>query len=283
LKAPTQIPCEDQSIDLVASFETIEHISEHDVFLSEIKRVLAPGGILVISSPHKAEYQKVSEAPNPFHEAELDHDEFVRLITKRFTLRSGEAKIGDRVLDRAASLAMICRHFGRKVSLARIRQLGHTSLDGTSLKGLCHAATELGLAARALKVSPHNLPHMPLPAIVHWEGNHWMVLYDVGDSHVRRHAISPQATEAMLALLDRPLGPPRPTENQVKEFMGEALPARSRLWSKEGDTSEVLHDAVYVELPGGSKLIMVILIRGAAGDKTLLPVIGKHLLAELAP
>jgi ubiquinone/menaquinone biosynthesis C-methylase UbiE len=80
----TEIPCEDHSVDLVASFETIEHISEHDRFLSEIKRVIAPGGILVISSPHKAEYQKVSEAANPFHEAELDHDEFVQLITKTF-------------------------------------------------------------------------------------------------------------------------------------------------------------------------------------------------------
>ena len=80
----TEIPCEDGSIDLVASFETIEHISEHDAFLSEIKRVLAPGGILVISSPHKAEYQKVSEAANPFHEAELDHAEFVQLITRTF-------------------------------------------------------------------------------------------------------------------------------------------------------------------------------------------------------
>ena len=80
----TEIPCEDHSIDLVASFETIEHISQHDAFLSEIKRVLAPGGILVISSPHKAEYQKVSEAANPFHEAELDHDEFVQLITRTF-------------------------------------------------------------------------------------------------------------------------------------------------------------------------------------------------------
>jgi beta-lactamase class A len=99
---------------------------------------------------------------------------------------------------------------------------------------------------------------------------------------VRRHAISPQASEAMLALLERPLDPPRPTENQVKDFTGEALPARSRLWSKEGDTSEVRHDAVYVELPGGKKLIMVVLTRGAADDKTLLPVIGKHLLAELA-
>lgn len=100
---------------------------------------------------------------------------------------------------------------------------------------------------------------------------------------VRRQAISPQASEAMLALLERPLDPPRPTENQVKEFVGEALPAGSRLWSKEGDTSEVRHDAVYVELPSGTKLVMVILTRGAADDKTLLPVIGKHLVAELAP
>ena len=100
---------------------------------------------------------------------------------------------------------------------------------------------------------------------------------------VRRHAISPQASEAMLALLERPLSPPRPTENQVKDFIGESLPAGSRLWSKEGDTSEVRHDALYVELPGGTKLIMVILTRGAGDDKTLLPTIGKHLLAELAP
>ena len=85
----------------------------------------------------------------------------------------------------AASLGMICRHFGRKVSLSRIRQLCHTATDGTSLKAICRAATELGLAARALKVSLRNLPLMPLPAIVHWEGNHWMVLYDVADAYVK--------------------------------------------------------------------------------------------------
>ena len=85
----------------------------------------------------------------------------------------------------AASLGMVCRHFGRKVSLAHIRQLCHTSRDGTSLKAICQAASELGLAARALKVSPRNLPQMPLPAVVHWEGNHWMVLYHVSSTHVR--------------------------------------------------------------------------------------------------
>lgn len=85
----------------------------------------------------------------------------------------------------AASLGMICRHFGRRVSLARIRQLCHTATDGTSLKALVRAASELGLAARALKVSMRNLPMMPLPAIVHWEGNHWIVLYDVDPNFVR--------------------------------------------------------------------------------------------------
>jgi ATP-binding cassette subfamily B protein len=85
----------------------------------------------------------------------------------------------------AASLGMICRHYGKKVSLARIRQLCHTATDGTSLKALCRAASELGLAARALKVSLRNLPMMPLPSIVHWEGNHWIVLYDVDQESVR--------------------------------------------------------------------------------------------------
>lgn len=85
----------------------------------------------------------------------------------------------------AASLAMVCRHFGRDVSLSLIRRLCHVSQDGSSLKAICHAATELGLAARTVKASLRNLPAMPLPAIVHWEGNHWVVLYEVGATHVR--------------------------------------------------------------------------------------------------
>lgn len=85
----------------------------------------------------------------------------------------------------AAALAMVCRHFGRAVSLSRIRQLTHTGLDGTSMRALCAAASELGLAARAVKTTDSHLAQMPLPAIVHWEGNHWVVVYDVGPTHVR--------------------------------------------------------------------------------------------------
>ena len=85
----------------------------------------------------------------------------------------------------AACLAMICRYHGRAVSLARIRQLVHTSLDGTSLRALVHAASELGLAARSVKASAANVDRMPLPAIVHWEGNHWIVLADISAKGAR--------------------------------------------------------------------------------------------------
>ena len=98
---------------------------------------------------------------------------------------------------------------------------------------------------------------------------------------VRRHAISASASEAMLRLLARPLAPPRADENQITGFFGESLPAGARLWSKEGDTSDVRHDAAYIELSGGQKYVIVILTRGAADDKTLLPRIGRHLLQEL--
>ncbi len=83
----------------------------------------------------------------------------------------------------AASLAMVCRYFGRKVSITRIRQTVHTSTDGTSLRGLCQGAESLGLAARSVKASKTNVGQMPLPAIIHWENYHWVVLFDVNDKH----------------------------------------------------------------------------------------------------
>ncbi len=99
-------------------------------------------------------------------------------------------------------------------------------------------------------------------------------------SIVRGQAVSAEASKEMRALLERPLAPPRPEENQVREFFGEALPPGAQLWSKSGETSEVRHDAAYFELPDGRKFIVVILTR--AGEiKPLLPAIGAELLTRL--
>ena len=88
------------------------------------------------------------------------------------------------------------------------------------------------------------------------------------------------ASDAMMKLMQRPLDPMNKDENQVKEFIGESLPAGSKLWSKAGWTSEVRHDAAYVELPGGKKYVMVIFTRGTADDVTLIPAIAKRLLVD---
>ena len=85
----------------------------------------------------------------------------------------------------AACLGMITRHFGRAVSLAHIRRAVFTTTDGTSLAGIAHGAEQLGLASRAVKASKSRLDELPVPAVVHWGGNHWIVLYDVQDGRVR--------------------------------------------------------------------------------------------------
>ena len=94
-----------------------------------------------------------------------------------------------------------------------------------------------------------------------------------------RRLRAPGAHE-MMKLLERPLAPAREEENQIKEFIGASLPEGSRLWSKAGWTSEVRHDAAYVELPSGKKFILVIFTRGVADDLTLIPAIAKNVLAE---
>jgi 2-polyprenyl-3-methyl-5-hydroxy-6-metoxy-1,4-benzoquinol methylase len=80
----TQLPFADHSFDVVVSFETIEHITEHDAFLNEIKRVLTADGLLIISSPNKAEYSDARNFQNEFHVGELYRDELAALIAKRF-------------------------------------------------------------------------------------------------------------------------------------------------------------------------------------------------------
>ncbi len=80
----TNLPFADHSFEVVVSFETIEHIAEHDAFLNEIKRVLMPDGLLVISSPNKAEYSDARQFANEFHVKELYRDELAALISPRF-------------------------------------------------------------------------------------------------------------------------------------------------------------------------------------------------------
>jgi SAM-dependent methyltransferase len=78
------IPMPDESVDVVTSFETIEHHDRHGEMLREIRRVLRPDGHLIISSPNRPIYSERSGFSNPFHVKELDYEEFVDLLKQHF-------------------------------------------------------------------------------------------------------------------------------------------------------------------------------------------------------
>ena len=78
----TNVPVEDSAADVVVSFETLEHMSEQEQFLREIKRVLRPGGVLVMSTPDREFF--ATWLPNPFHLKELNRASFRQLIDGYF-------------------------------------------------------------------------------------------------------------------------------------------------------------------------------------------------------
>jgi ubiquinone/menaquinone biosynthesis C-methylase UbiE len=80
----TQLDFENGSFDVVVSFETIEHHDQHEKMLSEIKRILKPDGILIISTPDKLRYTDIPKYNNPFHIKELYAEEFKSLIAQYF-------------------------------------------------------------------------------------------------------------------------------------------------------------------------------------------------------
>jgi GT2 family glycosyltransferase/SAM-dependent methyltransferase len=79
-----EIPLGDSSVDLVVSFETIEHHDQHESMISEIKRVLRPDGVIIISSPEKYEFSVAPNYNNPFHIKELYRHEFEKLMVVNF-------------------------------------------------------------------------------------------------------------------------------------------------------------------------------------------------------
>lgn len=80
------LPVEDHSIDLIVSFETIEHVDEtlQNAFLSEVKRVLKHEGILIISTPNKHIYSDLRNYQNPFHIKEFYKNEFNEFLGRYF-------------------------------------------------------------------------------------------------------------------------------------------------------------------------------------------------------
>lgn len=76
----------EQTFETIVSFETLEHVSREDqeLFLAEIKKHLAPGGITIISTPNKSEYSTKRHFKNPYHIHELETPDYIDFLKKYF-------------------------------------------------------------------------------------------------------------------------------------------------------------------------------------------------------
>lgn len=90
----TKIPLRNNSVDVVTCFESIEHVTEHDRAIGEIKRVLKPDGLLLLSTPNKYIYSDLTSYRNPFHPKELYRAELDQLLSDNF---NNHRTIGQRV------------------------------------------------------------------------------------------------------------------------------------------------------------------------------------------
>jgi ATP-binding cassette subfamily B protein RaxB len=119
-------------------------------------------------------------------------------------LQSEEAECG------LACVAMIAEHHGHKVNLPGLRQVYPVSLKGATLAELMSVASDLELAPRALRLEVEEMPKLQLPALLHWDLNHFVVLEKVGADRV--------------TIVDPALGRRTLTNKQIgRHFTGVAL------------------------------------------------------------
>ncbi len=78
------LPVEKASVDVVVSFETLEHIREHAQFAAEVRRVLRPAGRFIVSTPDRAIYSARGEHFNEYHLLELTETEFESFLHAHF-------------------------------------------------------------------------------------------------------------------------------------------------------------------------------------------------------
>ncbi|KOP26984.1 beta-lactamase superfamily protein [Hapalosiphon sp. MRB220] len=101
-------------------------------------------------------------------------------------------------------------------------------------------------------------------------------------------AVSSTRSQAMMSLLQRSLNPddlPKDVEeDQVTGFLGAGLPQTAQIWSKAGWTSQVRHDAAYIEIPNCQPYLLVVFTEGKANaqNRDILPFISQRIAEALA-
>ena len=78
-----------------------------------------------------------------------------------------------------ACLSMISQYFGAKYTLDYLNELCNKSILGVDFSSLSNAAKQIGLATQAIRICVDDFSEEALPCILHWNNNHFVVLYRV--------------------------------------------------------------------------------------------------------
>ncbi len=74
---------------------------------------------------------------------------------------------------------IIAKYYGKTLSIQYLRALSETTREGSSLLGLSNASEKIGLRSLAVKINHEDLLEAPLPCILHWNNNHYVVIYKI--------------------------------------------------------------------------------------------------------
>jgi ATP-binding cassette subfamily B protein len=89
----------------------------------------------------------------------------------------------------ATCLKVIAKHYGNVLNIQTLRELSETTREGANLLTLSEAAEKIGFRTLGVKLSLEKLQEAPLPCILHWNANHYVVLYDIkqkkGNWHIK--------------------------------------------------------------------------------------------------
>ncbi|BAZ12494.1 cyclic nucleotide-regulated ABC bacteriocin/lantibiotic exporter [Calothrix sp. NIES-4071] len=122
--------------------------------------------------------KKISKAYFPNPTVKIGH--LWQRITKRYPYfqQQSAADCG------AACLVMVSQYWGKHFSVNRLRDIANVDRNGASLRGLAAAAESIGFSTRPVKATIDKIAEQCLPAILHWEGKHYIVVYEVTSDRV---------------------------------------------------------------------------------------------------
>jgi SAM-dependent methyltransferase len=175
------LPYDDDSFDMVVSFEVIEHVDRPDAVLDEFARVLGPGGLLVISSPDRERYV----SGNPHHRHEYLRDELRSALQNRFR-----------------SVELVPQH----VMIASVIDSGASPIDGDQAVLRRLVTPDPNGGTYILAVAGDDIPDLgpSLVALTHFvELRSWLARYDEQADFIRRQATMLDELDAVRAARDQ--------------------------------------------------------------------------------